>query len=163
MLGQFLNINWKGGERKSSGLIWGNMSTVSGMTDKIYQNPQNSLLAGRESNVVLPARKSNTLPLEPVRLVNCCDDYCHCCFIWYSPSKDTACTCVVCALVLPYRDCRCLLRRCVYLSAAVSTAQAIRLSRDNGPEIRAEEYQLSEFRVVSDIITTSCTMNWQPK
>jgi hypothetical protein len=70
---------------------------------------------------------------------------------------------VVCALVLPYRDCGCLLRRCVYLSAAVSTGQAIRLSRDNGPEIRTEEYQLSELRVVSDIITTPCTVNWPPK
>lgn len=139
------------------------MSAVSDVGDKNYENPQNGLLVARDSNVVPPACKSNTLPIEPDRLVNCCDDYCHYCFILCSSSKDTACTCVVCALVLAYRDCRCLLRRCVYLSAAVSTGQAIRLSRDNGPEIRAEEYQLSELRVVSDIITTPCTVNWPPK
>jgi hypothetical protein len=46
---------------------------------------------------------------------------------------------------------------CTYLSAAVSTGQAIRLSRDNRPEIRAEEYQLAELSAVSDIITTPCT------
>jgi hypothetical protein len=78
-------------------------------------------------------------------------------------SLHTTSMCVVCSLVLPYRDCGCLLRRCVYLSAAVSTGQAIRLSRDNGPEIRAEEYQLSELRVVSDVITTPGTVNWPPK
>lgn len=139
------------------------MSAFSGVSDKNYENPQNGLHAGRDSNVVPPECKSNTLPPEPARLVNCCDDYCLDCFFFNSSSKDTACTCVVCWLVLPYRDCGCLLRRCVYLSAAVSIGQAIRLSRDNGPEIRAEEYQLAELRVVSDIITTPCTVNWPPK
>jgi len=85
------------------------MSAVSGVTDKIYQNTPNGPLAGRDSKVVPPAHKSSTLPLEPARLVNCCNDYCHYYFIWYSSSKDTARTCVVCALVLPYRDCGCLL------------------------------------------------------
>ena len=148
---------------KGSYLVWFEVTCQQFLGDKNYENPENGLRAGKDSNVVPPERKSNTLLLEPPRLVNCCDNYCQYCFIWYSSSKDTACTCVVCALVLPYRDCECLRRRCVYLSAAVSTGQAIRLSRDNGPEIRAEEYQLSELRVVSDIITTSCTANWPPK
>lgn len=68
--------------------------------------------------------------------------------------QDTTCTCVGWALVPAFRDSGCLPRRCFYLSAAVSTRQAIRLSRDNGPEIRAEEYQRSLLRVISGIITT---------
>jgi hypothetical protein len=53
------------------------MSAASGVTDNNYENPQNGLRAGSDSNVVPPECKSNTLPFESSRLVNCCDCYCH--------------------------------------------------------------------------------------
>jgi len=58
------------------------MSAVSGVSGKTYENPQNGLLAGRDSNAVPPECKSNTLPLETSRFVNWCNDYCHYCFFF---------------------------------------------------------------------------------
>ena len=63
------------------------MSAFSGVSDKNYENPQNGLHAGRDSNVVPPECKSNTLPPEPARLVNCCDGYCLDCFFLILQAK----------------------------------------------------------------------------
>jgi hypothetical protein len=53
-------------------------------------------------------------------------------------------------------------RRCLYLPPAVSTGQAMRLSRDSRPEVREEEHQPVVLKLVSGTIITSCSLKLTP-